>query len=323
MPLTVPAILVALVVLLTGCAAFLDQRADTREAEWEAQTPPLGQFVTVDGARIHVFDAGRPYPGAPDLVLIHGANGTLRDFTFDLVARLQDDFRVLAVDRPGLGYSDTLGEADSDPRAQARVLRAALLQLGLERPIVLGHSYGGAVAMGWALEFEDDTAGVVLLAGATYPWPGPLGGWYRLNDTPIGRPARALVAALAPQNTVSAVLDEVFQPARVPPGYVEYFGPNLSLRRASQANNTRQVNALLSYVTQMYRSYPSLTLPIELIHGDADTIVGLELHSRRMVQEVASARLTIVENGGHMPQHSNPQMVVDAIHRVRDRAAAR
>jgi len=322
MPLPVPALLIAVLALLAGCAALVDHRADTREAAWEAQTPPLGQVVTVEGHRIHVFDAGRPYPGAPDLVLIHGANGNLRDFTFDLVGRLDSAFRVLAVDRPGLGYSDTLGNADSDPREQARVIRAALMQLGLERPIVLGHSYGGAVAMGWALQFERDTAGLVILAGATYPWPGALGGWYRLNNSPLGRPARALVAALAPQNTVSAVLDEVFQPAAVPDGYTAYFGPNLSLRRASQANNTRQVNALLSYVTEMHGQYPTLTLPIELIHGDADTIVGLDIHSRRMIEDVASARLTVIENGGHMPHHSHPQMVVDAIERVRERAGA-
>jgi pimeloyl-ACP methyl ester carboxylesterase len=321
MPLPAPAfITVFAVASLAGCAAFVDTRADRREAVWEAQTPPLGQFIEVDGHRVHYIDTGRPNRGAVDVVLIHGANGNLRDFSFDLVGRLQTEYRVIAVDRPGLGYSDSLGLIDSDPREQARVLRLALAQLGVRRPIVLGHSYGGSVAMGFALENENQTAGVVLLAGATHPWDGGLGGWYRLNATPLGRPARASVAAFAPETMVAEVLDSVFSPTQVPEGYDEYFGPNLSIRRASQANNTRQVNSLHDYVTVMQPEYADLTLPIEILHGDADTIVGLEIHSRRMAAEAPGAVLTVLTGAGHMPQHSHPEAVVAAIARAAQRA---
>lgn len=321
MPLTKPLMITAIAIVgLAGCAALVDDRVERREAEWVAQTPPLGRIVIVEDHRIHIYDAGAPRPNAPDLVLIHGANGNLRDFTYDLVGRLQSDYRVLVVDRPGLGYSDSFGEADSDPREQARVLRLALAQFGIRRPIVLGHSYGGAVAMGWALQYEEDTAAVVLLAGATYPWPGALGGWYRLNATPLGRPARAMVAAFAPQNMVTTVMNSVFAPAHVPDGFLGYFGTNLSLRRESQANNTRQVNALLAYASEMSFAYSALTLPIEIVHGTADTIVGLDIHSRRMAQEVASAHLTVIEGAGHMPHHSHPDAVVAAIRRAARRA---
>ena len=321
MPLPAPALFTfAAIAGLAGCAALVDTRADRREAEWIALTPPLGQIVIVEGHRVHLVDSGAPAPDAPDLVLIHGANGNLRDFTFDLVGRLDDRYRVIAVDRPGLGYSDSLGLADSDPREQARVLRLALAQIGVRRPILVGHSYGGAVAMGWALQAPDQTAAVVLLAGATHPWEGGLGGWYRLNATLLGRPARATVAAFAPQDMVGDVLESVFAPAPVPDGYMTYFGPNLSLRRESQANNTRQVNDLLGYVTRMQPGYEALSLPIEILHGDADTIVGLDIHSRRMAAETASAHLTVLEGAGHMPQHSHPQAVVAAINRAARRA---
>ncbi|WP_323036812.1 alpha/beta hydrolase [Pararhodobacter sp.] len=321
MPMPAPLMISVLAVAgLAGCAALVDTRADRREAGWEAQTPPLGQFIEVEGHRIHVFDAGRPNRSAQDVVLIHGANGNLRDFTFDLVGRLESNYRVIAVDRPGLGYSDSLGEADSDPREQARVLRLALEHLGVRRPIVVGHSYGGSVAMGFALQSEAQTAGVVLLAGATHPWDTALGGWYRLNDTPLGRPARATVAAFAPESMVATVLDSVFSPTPIPEGYVAYFGPNLSIRRDSQANNTRQVNDLLTYVTEMQPAYADLTLPIEILHGDQDTIVGLEIHSRRMAAEAPGAVLTILPDTGHMPHHSHPDAVVDAIDRIARRA---
>ncbi len=314
--------IVALVLLaaLAGCAALIDTRADRREAEWTAAFPPVGRFVEVEGHRIHLIEAGRPRGSAPSIVLIHGANGNLRDFTFDLVGRLETDFHVIALDRPGLGYSDSLGEADSDPREQARVLRAAVAQLGVRRPIVLGHSYGGALTMAWALQAPTQTAALVILAGATEPWEGDLSFWYGLNDSALGRPARAVVAAFVPETAVSAAFENVFDPDPVPAGYDAHFGPGLSLRRASQANNNRQVNALLGYLTQMQPDYPGLTLPIELLHGDADTTVGLEIHSRRLAREVASARLTVIPGAGHMLHHAHPEAVVEAIHRAARRA---
>lgn len=156
--------------LLAGCAAFVNERADQHEAAWMQEHPPQGRLLTVEGRQVHVFVTGRARGSAPDVVLIHGSNGNLRDFTFDLAGRLANDFRVIAVDRPGLGYSDSWGETDSDPAEQARILRAALAQLGVRRPIVLGHSYGAAVALAWALQDQRHTAALVLVSGATHPW---------------------------------------------------------------------------------------------------------------------------------------------------------
>lgn len=315
--------LLGVVALLAGCAVVIDARADTREARWQARHPPLGRLLAVDGRQVHVLEAGRAAGDAPDLVLIHGANGNLRDFTFDLVGRLADDYRIIAVDRPGLGWSDSWGEADSDPRHQARVLRAALAQLGITRPIVLGHSYGGAVAMAWALEAPDDTAALVLLAGATYPWEGRLGFWYRFHAGPFGPAGRTLLSALAPESAARGVFEAVFDPDPVPEGYIAHFGPGLSMRRASQAANNRQINTLKDQLQQMHPAYPSLTLPIEMVHGEADTIVGLEIHSARLADDAPGARLTRLEGVGHMPHHSRPEAIVAAITRAAERAGLR
>lgn len=299
---------------LAGCAAYVDTRATTREAGWEAAYPPVGIFETVEGRRIHLVDTGGY---GPTVVLIHGANGNLNDFTFDLVGRLSDRYRVIALDRPGLGWSDGLGEADSDPAEQARVMRQAVRQRGVENPILVGHSYGGAVAMAWALAAEQDVAGVVLLGAATHPWDGGLGGWYRVNETPFGRPARALATAFVPDRIADSGLQSVFAPQPVPEGYRTHVGVELTFRRSVQETNTRQVNTLFSFVSRMQPRYANLTLPIEAIHGDVDTIVGLEIHSRRMAEEVASARLTVLPGVGHMPHHAAPEVVVQAIDRIR------
>lgn len=324
MSLTSPIVLILALLaglgLLAGCAAALDARATTREAQWMARHPPVGRLLTIEGRQVHLVEAGRAAGEAPDLVLIHGANSNVRDFTFDLITRLEADYRIIALDRPGLGWSDSWGDADSDPRAQARILQQVVAQLGVSRPIVLGHSYGGAVAMAWALEAPDDTAAVVLLAGATYPWPGRLSFWYRFNEGPLGPSGRLLLAALVPENAARRVVEVIFRPHPVPEGYTAHFGTGLSMRRASQAANNRQINALSGYLEEMAPGYGALTLPVEVIHGDADTIVGLEIHSARLVDDVASARLTRLDGAGHMPHHSHPDAVVEALARARSRA---
>ncbi|MCB1361630.1 MAG: alpha/beta hydrolase [Rhodobacter sp.] len=306
--------------VVAGSSALTLLNARRREAAWRHAFPPEGHFVPVEGRRIHLHAAGPA--DRPAVVLIHGANGNLRDFTFDLVARLAGPYRVISVDRPGMGWSDSWGEADSDPMVQARVLRQAVATSGVTRPVVLGHSYGGSVAMAWALQ-DPQTAGLVLLAGATHPWTGhSLGAWYAINDTPLGRPARALAAGLAPRRMIDASLASVFAPAPVPDGYAQHFGPGLALRRQTQAANTRQVNALLRHLTRMQPRYAGLRLPIEVLHGDADTIVGIDIHARKLVADVPSARLTVLRGAGHMPHHSHTEAVLDAVRRVTMRAGS-
>ncbi|WP_370205051.1 alpha/beta fold hydrolase [Pararhodobacter marinus] len=312
--------ILAALTLLTCCGPLVDERADNREAQWEAEYPPLGHFVEVEGHRVHLIERGRPRGTAPDIVLIHGANGNVRDFTIDLVSRLEADYRVIALDRPGLGYSDSWGPADSDPRLQARVLRDAAEQIGLDRPIVLGHSYGGAVATAWALEAPQDTAALVLLAAALEPWDGTLSFWYDLNQTALGAPVRSALSAFTPEAAIEAPIAKVFEPEDPPEGYAEAFGAVLSLRRASQAANNRQINDLLSYITEMSEDYDTLTLPIEMLHGEEDQIVGIDIHARPFAARVPSAHLVTLPGAGHMIQHTRLDAVLEAIDRATRRA---
>jgi pimeloyl-ACP methyl ester carboxylesterase len=297
---------VALIVAVTAACA----KAQTRV------TPPEGQFITLDGGRIHAVVQG----SGPDLVLIHGANGNSRDFTLDLVGRMARDFRVIAMDRPGFGFSDPFTGPES-PQEQARILRAAAAKLGVTKPIVLGHSYGGAVALAWALQGGDDTAALVLLAPASHPWPGDLGLLYRITETGFGQHILLpLFARLAPRSAMDRAVQGVFAPDPVPAGYVDHLGTDLTLNTDQLRLNARQINQLIDHVTTMSPDYPSLSLPIEVLHGTADKTVGLEIHSERLEAEVASAHLTRLNNVGHMPHHARPLDVAAAILRAAKRA---
>ena len=312
---TLAASIALIAVGLTGATAW---RLASREAAARAAHPPLGEFVTVGQQRVHLWVQGN----GPDLVLIHGASGNLRDFTMGLAPQLTDRYRVIAVDRPGLGYSDPMPGNDTSVAGQARVLQAAVAQLGVTQPIVLGQSYGGAVALAWAL--QEQPAALVLVSGVSMPWPGTLDPWYRLTSTTLGRATLVpLAAAFVPQAYVRRAVEGVFAPESPPDNYAEDLGVDLTLRRTALATNVSQINSLRPQVVEMEQAYPGLTLPVELIHGDADTVVPLSVHAARLAPLLPNAALTILQGAGHMPHHTRAGEVIAAIDRAATRAGLR
>lgn len=306
--------------ILGGCAAAVDRRATAREAAAEAEFPPEGQFVTVDGLRLHALVRG----SGPDLVLIHGASGNARDFSFDLMNRLATRYRVIAFDRPGLGWSDDAGPGGVSPLVQGDLLRRAAAELGARRPLVLGHSYGGAVALGWALTAPEPPAGLVLVSAATMPWPGGLGPYYAVTGSRIGAATVVpLIAAFAPPAQVATTMEGIFAPDAVPAGYADHIGTGLTLRRGSLRANAAQITRLRPHVVEMAPNYPRLDLPVELLHGDADTIVPLAVHSAPLARLLPDAQLTVLPGVGHMPHHAAPDAVIAAIDRAALRARLR
>ena len=312
-----------LLVLLALVFGVIQWRAAANEAAANASHPPTGQLIEVDGVTVHAQVMGQ----GPDLVMLHGASGNLRDLTFDLTGRLTDRYRVIAFDRPGLGHTGRLpGKAGAwntsseSPREQARLLQKAADQLGVTNPIVLGHSFGSAVSLAWALERPDDTAALVLVGGVSEPWEGGLGAFYAVTSSGWGG---ALViptaTAFLPRSYVQDSIDTIFAPQKAPEGYADHVGPGLSLRRSSARANAQQVNGLKPHIIEMQAEYDTLTMPVELVHGDADTIVPASVHAQVFIKDVPSARLTMLDGVGHMPHHEDPQAVVDAV----DRAAAR
>jgi pimeloyl-ACP methyl ester carboxylesterase len=268
-------------------------RGAARARAAEAAFPPEGQVLDVAGQRVHAVVRGQ----GPDLILIHGASGSSRDFTFAHVDRLASRFRVIALDRPGLGHSDPLPDRSVDPAAQARVLSAAVTQLGVVRPLLVGHSYGGAVAMAWALA-DPGVAAAVLLGGVSMPWEGGIWWAHEVIGGPFGH---------------------LFAPDPMPPGYIAHVGAELTLRRRTLRANSSQVAGLKSHITAMAARYPALALPIELVHGTEDTIVPAAIHAIRAAEVLPNARLSLLDGVGHMPHHARMDESLAAI----DRAAAR
>lgn len=310
-----------LALILVGCVALFWGvtlwKAARHEARAQDSHPPLGQFVTIDGTRLHLLQVGQ----GPDIVLIHGASGNMRDFTMDLVGRLADRYRVTVVDRPGLGYSERLDRDGATIFEQADILVRAVAELGVERPLVLGHSYGGAVALAWATRHPDQAAGLILLAAASNPWDTPLSTYYRVLSHPLGQMfAVPILTAWVPDRVVTDTIAQIFAPQPTPDGYADYIGAGLTLQRRALRENALQRASVLEEITAMVPDYAGLDLPVEILHGDADTTVWLTIHSEPLSRQIAGANLVVMEGVGHSPHHAEPETVVAAIDRAARRA---
>ena len=134
----------AAVAALAGTAAWTGSRA--RRAEQE--NPPIGRFITVGGVRLHYLERGSGQP----LLLLHGNVVRLQDFLVSgLIDRLAERYRVIAFDRPGFGHSKRPRDRLWTAATQAELLHNTFASLGIERPIVLGHSWGALTALELAL----------------------------------------------------------------------------------------------------------------------------------------------------------------------------
>jgi pimeloyl-ACP methyl ester carboxylesterase len=308
--------MLALLLALAAFAAFVAWRAARHEARAEASHPPLGQILDVDGVPVHAVVMG----DGPDLVLIHGASGNLRDMTFSLAPRLAERYRVIALDRPGLGYTQRINTTGATLAQQADLLSRAALQLGAETPIVVGQSYGGAVALAWAVHHPDRVSALVPVAAASNPWDTPLDLLYRVTSHPLGSALVVpVLTAFVSDDRIDRALVGIFAPQAVPAGYGRYVGAGLTLRRRTLRANAAQRANLLSEIEAQVPLYPGIGVPTEIVHGTADTTVGLSLHSEKLVRQIPGATLTRLDGIGHMPHHVAEDAVVEAI----DRAAAR
>jgi len=311
---------VFLALMLSGFAWFTTLRATRQETLAEENYPPKGQFIDVDGTRIHAVVMG----SGPDLVLIHGSSGSTRDMTFSLAAQLAENFRVIAFDRPGLGWSERIGTNGASLTQQAEILMKAAQKLGADRPIVMGQSYGGGVALAWAVNFPQTLSALVPVSSVGNVWTSSLDPLYRVTSSRVGSlMAVPLLTAFVPDSKVRSSLREVFAPQPIPEGYMRYIGAGLTLRREVMRENARQRADLLGDVKGLYQRYGEITVPAEIVHGTADDTVNLELHADYLAREIPSAVLTRLDGIGHMPHQVAARDVIAAITRAATRAGLR
>jgi pimeloyl-ACP methyl ester carboxylesterase len=287
-------------------------------AEAERKCPPTGRFVEVDGNKIRYVDQGEGRP----IVFVHGLGAQLHHFTGPIFDRFGPGYRLIALDRPGSGYSTRARGATGALSEQAAVIRRFIEELGLEKPLIVGHSLGGAIALALAVEHPDAISGVALLSPLTH-----LETELRPEFRPLYIPSRLLRWAVA--NTIAvprsyqyaeATLAYLFSPQKPPADYATKGGGWLGLRPSHFYASATDFTAIPLDLGRIEARYGEIDMPVALMFGTADPIVAFAEHGAPMAGRVQNLDFEVVEGMGHMPQFVEPRRVVAFIRRIAKRA---
>ncbi|WP_407148489.1 alpha/beta fold hydrolase [Bradyrhizobium sp. ORS 86] len=296
--------------LATQAGRLLTQRA----------FPPQGRTIEVAGAALHVVELGpRDAPGPP-VVMLHGASSNLCVMQHPLGDRLARTRRVILIDRPGHGWSTRERVADSTPAIQGRMIVDALAKLGVDRAIIVAHSWPGALGLRIALDDPDRIAGLVLLAPVAYPWRGGVGRYNKMISTPLIGPLLAHTITMPLGWLVTeASARGVFAPQRMPDHFIRDSATPLLLRPREFIANAWDLVTLKAAVVAQAPRYAEITAPLTIIAGDADKTVWTHIHSRPLAATVVDARLIVLPGIGHMVQHAAPDLVASEIEAIAGR----
>lgn len=295
-------------------ASYFFVRAKTQRAE--AENPPQGRFVKVDGVRLHYVERG----SGPTLVLLHGNGVLANDFEASgLLDKAAEHYRVIAFDRPGYGYSERPRSKVWTPQAQARLLHHALQEIGVDSAIVLGHSWGTLVALSMALEVPDFVRGLVLLSGYYYP---SLRADVPLQSGPaipvVGDLLRYTVSPLITRMLWRPLTKRVFSPQPVDARFRAL--PVWMMLRPSQLRAAAAESALMVPAAMaLAKRYPELKVPAVVMAGTQDKIVDFGHNSERLDERLPDSELQLQPGVGHMTHYAHPEKVLAAVENIAGR----
>jgi pimeloyl-ACP methyl ester carboxylesterase len=273
-----------------------------------AEPAPTGSFVQIGGLRIHYIE--HPGRGVP-VVLIHGLPGTADDW--ERVTPLLAGHRTIAIDRPGFGYS-TGGYVPFD--RQLQTIDALLHTLHVVRPILVGHSYGGTIALGFAERYPSEVRGLVLVdAAAAGTHPGSLpqiqGHLIQLVQLPVIRQiANATFAQLLLTASVAQGEGEAFDPQPVVAAHHQRVLA-INMTHGNLEALAGEYLAAGGVIAQIDRGLGAIATPAVVIQGEDDQLVH-PIYGRRLAAALPHARLVMVY-GGHMQPYDHPATIAAAV----------
>ncbi len=297
--------------VLLGTALINRQLA--RKAQRD--NPPQGQFIEVNGVRLHYVERGNGRP----LVLFHGNGSMIQDFEssglIDLAAK---NYRVIVFDRPGFGHSLRPRNAVWTPEAQADLFREALGRLGVQRAIVLGHSWGASLAVALAIRHPSLVEALVLASGYYFPTA-------RTDATASLAPAMPGLGDVM-SYTISPIfgrlmwpvmLRKLFGPRAVPEKFAD-FPKAMAVRPAQMRASAAEAALMVPAAFVAAKTYGEIAMPTIIIGGEDDRLIDTEEQSVRLHGEIKQSTLRRIAGVGHMVHQSATPDLMAAI----DEAAA-
>ena len=274
-----------------------------------------GYFAT-NGINLHYRDWGGT--GRP-VVLLHGLASSCH--IWDLVApQLAEDFSVIAVDQRGHGLSDK-PESGYDFATVGRDLLGVIQARGLERPVIVGHSWGADVALEFAVAYPDIPAGICFVDGGMIE-PSARPGMTREK-------AREDMAPPLFAGMTSQALRERFRnrvrPFPLRPEFDQILMSNFEMledgtvrTRLSRDNHLRIIDALWEHhPTQLYPQVPCpvLMIPARMANGDsvAERTFRREESVARAQELLPKVKVAWLEDSIHDVPVQRPELVAKTI----------
>jgi pimeloyl-ACP methyl ester carboxylesterase len=291
----------AIVVAALVGAYFYFSVPEISRATLEAKyaTPP-SQFLTLpDGARVHYRDRGPR--SAPVLVLIHGSNASL--FTWEpWTKRLDDTFRVVAIDMPGHGLTGAVPSNDYSQHGMVEFTKAVVDKIGLGKFAIAGNSMGGGIAARFAEEYSDRVTALILVdAGGMPSKQGdhvPIG--FLIGRTPV---LNKLLLHLAPRAMFKEGLnDSIVHKTVITDAMVEQYWELNRMEGTPEATLARFNEPFGAYVKDHIGQIKAPTL---VLWGAEDHLVPVEA-AHAFNAAIPGSKLIVFPGEGHILQEDDP-----------------
>jgi len=294
-----------LLTLLSGSIQVAIARADHVDQCEQAKE----HYIKIENTQMRYVESG----AGRDVVLIHGNAGSVDDFDFQSLGRLCRDYRVIAINRPGHGKSDRPKDVDATLQYQMRLLHETLSHLGVSRPVLVGHSWGGSLALAYAVAYPKELSAIVLLAPAAYADGGPDQFMRAILKTPvIGDISLTMGRVFMGKHLLKKELRKAFYPDSVPDEY---------LRHASASwLGHKQVRAILEdeygldqELKKVSKHYSEISIPVVIVTGDHDKVVSAEHNAFQLKTSISQSQLMELKNTGHQIPQTHPESIYSAL----------
>lgn len=279
------------------------------DAQRDSRVVPRRIVQLSEDRTIAYAETGR----GPDLVAIHGTLMCLEDMWLGPVPALAEHFRVIAVDRPGHGFSLRPRGRAGDLWDQAARIRDAVRHLGLQRPVIVGHSFGAAVALAYGMLHPEEIAGVVAVAPICFPEPRLEHVLFGPRALPFGGDLLSdLLSAGIDKALLPLLWNAMFFPKAMPEAFARRFPFDLAARPAQITAEGEDAGWLWPALTRSVLSYPTARAPVRYLCGSADLVVNTFVHGRRAARLMPSAEFQLLPEAGHMLHHFHADAVTRA-----------
>ena len=277
------------------------------------------KFLEAGGVQVHVKAFSL---AGPPVLLIHGASSDMGLWAPSVIPALAGRYQLNGYDRPGMGFTAQRPPGADSLSVQAKVAADVIEKLGLMRPIVVAHSWGGAVALRLALDRPDLVSGMVLVAPVAYEWPGGVSWHIYWSASPL---IGALFNEVLTRPFVAAAgrdgVKGTFAPLPAPPDYYDQAAIARATGPRAMAANAADLVAAKREVTAQQSRYGQLKMPIAILSGDSDTVVSPAIHAGKLAATLPGARHVVLKSVGHMPHEAEPHTLIGLLDWVRAQVA--